>query len=460
MKFRGEKCEGKMKKMLKCLALALALLFVNSCLTMVSAERELVERAPIEWGLGTGNIDEMLFADGSCRFSDTLFELASQATTIESLIQQVQRFRRVTDIKVFSDYANYEHDLTVFSGGIQNGTVVRINYDEESWTEFALWDFCDISSMSTMSQTDTQGNQFLFVRPISREDLFTRIPSGGRFGDPRDGGTRSHMGVDFSGWSGTRGTEVIAVRGGTLRRGYQIENGRGRGHYVTIEHTGSNLRTLYQHLREASPVSHNTIVTQGQVIGYVGDSGSPGSDHLHFEVRQGGVDRNPLLFLDPAGDRALVFNPNPNIVANGTYIVRNRFTGLNLDVRNAGTANGTQVQQWNNNNNPAQHWVVTRQSNGTYTLNPAHATNLFLDVDNAGIANGTRIQVRTATGHAAQRFNFQRNAAGFFNITPSHANNTALEVTGNPPAPAGAPVVLWQLQTGWWSQQWEFIRVA
>jgi uncharacterized repeat protein (TIGR02543 family) len=147
-------------------------------------------------------------------------------------------------------------------------------------------------------------------------------------------------------------------------------------------------------------------------------------------------------------------------IANGTYIVRNRFTGLNLDVRNAGTANGTQVQQWNNNNNPAQHWVVTRQSNGTYTLNPAHATNLFLDIDNAGTANGTRVQVRTATGHAAQRFNFQRNADGFFNIMPSHANNTALEVTGNPPAPAGAPVVLWQLQTGWWSQQWEFIRVA
>ncbi|PMP84701.1 MAG: M23 family peptidase [Thermodesulfobium narugense] len=64
---------------------------------------------------------------------------------------------------------------------------------------------------------------------------------------------------------------------------------------MIVDH-GGGVSTLYAHAsRLIAYVGEN--VRQGQVIGYVGDTGYATGPHLHFEIRINGKPVNPLLYL-------------------------------------------------------------------------------------------------------------------------------------------------------------------
>ena len=68
----------------------------------------------------------------------------------------------------------------------------------------------------------------------------------------------------------------------------------GYGNTVILQH-GQRYTTLYAHLlRLAKGLRGGTRVKQGQVIGYVGQSGLATGPHLHYEFRVNGVHKNPL----------------------------------------------------------------------------------------------------------------------------------------------------------------------
>lgn len=72
----------------------------------------------------------------------------------------------------------------------------------------------------------------------------------------------------------------------------------GYGNVVQIDH-GNGKTTLYAHNKEVY-VSVGDTVSRGQVIAYMGNTGrvyGVTGIHVHFEVRDNGVKRNPLLFL-------------------------------------------------------------------------------------------------------------------------------------------------------------------
>jgi murein DD-endopeptidase MepM/ murein hydrolase activator NlpD len=69
----------------------------------------------------------------------------------------------------------------------------------------------------------------------------------------------------------------------------------GYGNYTCIDH-GGGLATCYGH-QSSYAVAPGAEVSQGQVIGYVGNTGHSFGAHLHFEVRINGVPVDPLGYL-------------------------------------------------------------------------------------------------------------------------------------------------------------------
>ncbi|MDY7096323.1 MAG: peptidoglycan DD-metalloendopeptidase family protein, partial [Acidobacteriota bacterium] len=111
------------------------------------------------------------------------------------------------------------------------------------------------------------------------------------FGDPRDGGRRSHEGVDIF---ASRGTPAVAAGDGVVSR---VGTNRLGGNVVWMRTGGLNL--YYAHLDEAT-VSFGQRLAAGDEVGKVGNTGNARHTppHLHFGVYDGGA-RDPLRFLDP-----------------------------------------------------------------------------------------------------------------------------------------------------------------
>ena len=59
---------------------------------------------------------------------------------------------------------------------------------------------------------------------------------------------------------------------------------------------GGGYATLYAHM-SAFNTSNGESVKAGDVLGYVGCTGSCTGDHLHFEVRVNGAAVNPMNYL-------------------------------------------------------------------------------------------------------------------------------------------------------------------
>jgi murein DD-endopeptidase MepM/ murein hydrolase activator NlpD len=91
------------------------------------------------------------------------------------------------------------------------------------------------------------------------------------------------------------GTPVYAARDGIVL--YADDTVKGYGKMVVLEHEG-DLLTAYAHT-SVLLVHKGDHVRAGQMIARVGQTGHATAPHLHFEVRQGQIPRDPLRFLPP-----------------------------------------------------------------------------------------------------------------------------------------------------------------
>ena len=106
------------------------------------------------------------------------------------------------------------------------------------------------------------------------------------------GGSDNHKGADIA---APRGTPIIASASGTVVTATYHNSVFSYGNYVILDH-GDGYRTLYAHM-SAFAVKQGDIVQQGQVIGYVGDTGYSFGCHCHFEMfGPGGRFSAQLLF--------------------------------------------------------------------------------------------------------------------------------------------------------------------
>lgn len=117
----------------------------------------------------------------------------------------------------------------------------------------------------------------------------TRAKLSPNFGDPRGGGTRTHEGLDIMAPEGAfvaSPTDAVVISTG---------DGDSSGIYVTTANPGGE-RFVYMHLSGiADGVKTGTVLEEGDLIGYVGNTGnaSGGAPHLHFEIREGREAKDP-----------------------------------------------------------------------------------------------------------------------------------------------------------------------
>ena len=106
---------------------------------------------------------------------------------------------------------------------------------------------------------------------------------------------RAHRGTDYA---AATGTPVLAAGAGTIiARG---ANG-SYGNRIEIQH-GGNITTLYAHLSRYGSFRVGDRVEQGEIIGFVGMTGSATGPHLHYEYRKNGVHQDPRTVQLPDAD--------------------------------------------------------------------------------------------------------------------------------------------------------------
>lgn len=210
------------------------------------------------------------------------------------------------DVATMYDYGNEESRIHVFksTGSSYNydnangwwgakgynankvtGRMVSGNFDGKGSDDIStFFNYGNGSSRLHMFLSNANINQN-FIQPVNgivTSEYGTRI-------HPITGQSNFHSGIDISAVSGT--AIKASASGKVIIAGFDTSY----GNYVMIDH-GQGIVTLYAHA-SALNVKNGQIVTQGQVISYVGSTGMSTGPHLHFEVRINGVTTNPRNYV-------------------------------------------------------------------------------------------------------------------------------------------------------------------
>lgn len=120
------------------------------------------------------------------------------------------------------------------------------------------------------------------VSEIPSHNGYYILPAKGR----RSQGLHGYNAVDIA---APVGTPIVASASGDVIVSKDYGWNGGYGNYIVLKHNNGT-QTLYGHASEVI-VSVGQHIAQGQVIGYVGNTGKSTGPHLHFEIR--GV-KNPF----------------------------------------------------------------------------------------------------------------------------------------------------------------------
>ena len=129
----------------------------------------------------------------------------------------------------------------------------------------------------------------IFAWPLPQS--FTITSPFGYRQDPFTGEWSYHNGTDIA---APQGTPILAAADGTVT----IANGTdpwggSYGYYIKLDH-GEGIETLYAHC-SAIAVTAGQQVQQGEVIGYVGNTGNSTGNHLHFEIWMNGESKDAMI---------------------------------------------------------------------------------------------------------------------------------------------------------------------
>ena len=186
----------------------------------------------------------------------------------------------------------------------------------------------------------------------------------------------------------------------------------------------------YGHMQGGSipnNVYTGATVTQGQIIGKVGNTGNSSGSHLHFKIS-----------TKPANGAETCYNPEPGSENYIYSMISPQDLGTkfyaNIVATNANTLAVTATSSSNVQLNTLtysdyQKWYFERQSDKSYKITNVKM-NKCLDVAGADPADRTNIQVVASNGNDAQRWYFVKYGAGY-RLIPKMNTGSALDITGS-----------------------------
>lgn len=194
--------------------------------------------------------------------AELLRQLLAQGDAYDTLLEQSEEEQH----KLMQDIAKLEDD-----------------YDEAAYQEWLATYVPPTTApaQATPPQTDTD-----WLTPVS--GYWISSPFGNRL-HPILGYERPHQGVDMA---CAENTPIYATRGGKITIAVYSESA---GNYVQINH-GDGYSSVYMHMTRYV-VSPGEYVAQGQLIGYVGNTGLSKGNHLHFGISYNGEYVNPMEYI-------------------------------------------------------------------------------------------------------------------------------------------------------------------
>tara|TARA_A100001037_G_scaffold269138_1_gene263099 strand:- start:787 stop:2145 length:1359 start_codon:yes stop_codon:yes gene_type:complete len=235
-------------------------------------------------------IPEQVITYSHAIIEDSLF-LASQSAglTDELTMRLAQIFQWdidfVLDIRAGDRFYIMYEELYIDNNFVSNGEILAAEFFNQTEHYKAVF-FNNGENTTGHFTPEGESIRKAFLRaPVE----FSRISSNFnlRRKHPLFKRTMPHRGIDYA---APKGTPVLASGDGIITVTAKTE---ANGNYIVIKH-GEIIITKYLHLsRIKKGIAPGKRVSQGEVIGFVGDTGWATAPHLHYEFLVNGTHKNP-----------------------------------------------------------------------------------------------------------------------------------------------------------------------
>ncbi len=262
----------------------------------------------------------------------TVFQ-CSDSLAIWNVDKPVEHQRRLADVTIRSSLWNdmiaagaspnlimnladiYQWSVNFFT--LRGGDRFRVIYSQTvcenevvsiDTVHFSLFNGNDGKQVAAVrfQTADGGGNTYWDKGGVSLKRMFLKAPLkynriSSRFSyhrkHPVTGKVKAHTAVDYA---APTGTEVHAIGDGVVTKcGWDATGG---GNRIRIKHM-QGYESCYMHLsRFAKGIKVGTRVSQGQLIGYVGATGTATGPHLDFRIWEKGRPIDPLSLNSPASE--------------------------------------------------------------------------------------------------------------------------------------------------------------
>jgi len=225
---------------------------------------------------------------------------------------------------------------------------------------------------------------------------------------------------------------VTEIRGAQM---VCVEQNYGGKMYVT-----TNLHNIdaYAYIRPDFPSSQGSPISGGSRTVSDGDYHIVSALNADMGIdvaRNGSANGTNVQLYNNLTDSNQVFTVK--YLNNGFYRITHKSSGKVLDVVGAGLAYGTNVDIYSSNDTDAQMWRIDPSDNAGYLNIKAKCSGLCLDVDGAIAQNGTNIKTYVNNGSNAQKWKFiavgenQTIADGDYHIVSALNSDMGMDVAGN-----------------------------